>query len=693
MRNGARISAIIPALNEEASIGRVLAEIPQWVDEVIVADNGSVDNTAEKARELGARVVLQPRRGYGSACLAAMAVLDEPDVVVFLDGDFSDHPEETFLLTDPIINGEADLTIGSRVLGSREPGALSPQACFGNWLSCKLIKFLWNVTFTDLGPFRAIRASSLQRLSMRDPDYGWTVEMQIKAAQHGLRCKEVPVSYRKRIGKSKVSGTLRGIVGAGTKILFTIGMSALKPGVDAPKAREKIIVFTRYPKPGATKTRLIPLLGPDGAARLHRDLVEKTVDKARRVAAHRDATTEIRFQGGSREAMEQWLGRGLVLREQPDGDLGQRMARAFQEAADEGFGRVVLVGTDIPELSSTILENALDGLQQNELVLGPALDGGYYLVGLRKPCDALFDGMPWGTDTVLEKTLRAAQSLGLSARLVSPRQDIDRPEDLGKVSEEMSIQVDFPNNRLGGELQPSISVIIPTLNEASYLAATLSPVLGKTGVEIIVVDGGSTDRTVAIAAAHRIRVIQGPRGKAAQMNLGAARAKGRILLFLHADTRLPEQWDRQVVTELEKKGVVAGAFSLRIAGQGRMLRLIEGLANFRSRRLQVPYGDQAIFLKARVFQQLGGFPDVAIMEDFELVRRVKKAGRVSTLAAAARTSARRWEAYGVLRTTVINQMIILFYFSGMSPQRLERWYKRGIECKQGASDSACAENR
>jgi len=254
MRNGARISAIIPALNEEGSIGKVLREIPQWVDEVIVADNGSIDGTAEVARNLGARVVFQPRRGYGSACLAAMAQLSSPDVVIFLDGDFSDHPSEASLLIDPIVEGEADLTIGSRVLGRREPGALSPQAMFGNWLSCKLIKLFWGITFTDLGPFRAIRYAALQRLGMNDPDYGWTVEMQIKAARQGLRCKEVPVSYRRRIGKSKVSGTLRGIFGAGAKILLTIFISALQPPHDHGNAREKLIIFTRYPQPGKTKT-------------------------------------------------------------------------------------------------------------------------------------------------------------------------------------------------------------------------------------------------------------------------------------------------------------------------------------------------------------------------------------------------------------------------------------------------------
>lgn len=229
MRRNATIAVVIPALNEEQAIGKVIAAVPSWVDDIVVADNGSTDQMPEVARSHGARVVHEPRRGYGSACLTAIAALDEPDVVVFLHGDFSDHPEEMDSLVDPIIEDKADLVIGSRVLGRSEPGALTLQARFGNWLSCRLLLWIWGVKYTDLGPFRAIRCSSLHKLDMRDPDYGWTVEMQVKAALHRLRATEVPVSYRPRIGKSKVSGTLRGVVGAGTKILYTILTSAWRP--------------------------------------------------------------------------------------------------------------------------------------------------------------------------------------------------------------------------------------------------------------------------------------------------------------------------------------------------------------------------------------------------------------------------------------------------------------------------------
>lgn len=229
---------VIPALNEATSIGRVIADIPSTgpgyrLDHVVVVDNGSRDGTDGAARAAGAVVLAEPRRGYGQACLTGIAWLAEPrrqpDVLVFLDGDYSDFPGEMPALIDPIVAGRADLVIGSRVLGRREPGALLPQARFGNWLSTRLIRLFWGVAWTDLGPFRAVRFSSYRTLGMVDTNFGWTVEMQIKAARRGLRGLEVPVSYRKRIGASKVTGTIYGTLAAGTKILWTILREAVRP--------------------------------------------------------------------------------------------------------------------------------------------------------------------------------------------------------------------------------------------------------------------------------------------------------------------------------------------------------------------------------------------------------------------------------------------------------------------------------
>ena len=216
------IAVVIPACDEEEAIGKVLQDIPDIAQQIIVVDNGSADRTAEVARCLGACVVAEPSRGYGQACLTGMAHLDGPDIVVFLDGDYSDYPEDMLAIVRPIIADGADMVIGSRVLGQREKGALLPQARFGNWLATFLIRLLFGVTFTDLGPFRALRYDVLMRLEMQDRNFGWTAEMQVKAARLGLRTAEVPVRYRRRIGSSKITGTLSGTLRAGYKILWTI---------------------------------------------------------------------------------------------------------------------------------------------------------------------------------------------------------------------------------------------------------------------------------------------------------------------------------------------------------------------------------------------------------------------------------------------------------------------------------------
>ncbi len=219
----ATIDVVIPAFNEERAIGHVLEAIPaEWVRRVVVVDNGSTDDTAGEAARRGATVVAEPRRGYGQACLSGIAALDRPDIVVFLDGDFSDYPEEMPALVAPILAGEAEMVIGSRVLGERQRGALQPQQRFGNWLATWLIRRFFGVSFTDLGPFRAIHHATLLQLEMEDRDFGWTVEMQVKAARTGVRTVEVPVRYRRRVGSSKISGTLSGSVRAGYKILWTI---------------------------------------------------------------------------------------------------------------------------------------------------------------------------------------------------------------------------------------------------------------------------------------------------------------------------------------------------------------------------------------------------------------------------------------------------------------------------------------
>ncbi len=238
-----RIVVIIPARNEESSLPLVLGDLPR-VGHVLVVDNGSTDRTAGVAADHGAEVIFEPRPGYGSACLAGLANVQlmaaageiNPNVVVFLDGDYSDHPELLSLLVEPILADRADFVLGSRLLGDREPGAMPPQSVYGNRLACFLMRLLWSARYTDLGPFRAIGFDALKRLHMEDRNFGWTVEMQIKAALIGLRTMEIPVPYRRRVGISKISGTISGTFRAGYKILYTIAKYGWKTWWSKPKS-------------------------------------------------------------------------------------------------------------------------------------------------------------------------------------------------------------------------------------------------------------------------------------------------------------------------------------------------------------------------------------------------------------------------------------------------------------------------
>jgi glycosyltransferase involved in cell wall biosynthesis len=221
------VKVVIPAYNEEQSIGHVINDIPkEWVAEIVVVNNGSKDKTAEVAIAHGATVLNQPKPGYGNACLMGIDYLKNsetpPDILVFMDGDYSDYPEQLPEVIQPILDGRADFVIGSRALGNRESGSMTFPQVFGNWLATSMMRWFYGIRFTDLGPFRAIRFNDLIKIDMKDKTFGWTVEMQLKAAKHKLRSTEVPVNYKKRIGVSKVSGTVKGTILAGYKIIFTI---------------------------------------------------------------------------------------------------------------------------------------------------------------------------------------------------------------------------------------------------------------------------------------------------------------------------------------------------------------------------------------------------------------------------------------------------------------------------------------
>ena len=429
----------------------------------------------------------------------------------------------------------------------------------------------------------------------------------------------------------------------------------------------RLILFARFPVAGNVKTRLIPALGAEGATALHRRLVLHTLRSARSLCQSQKVELEIRFAGGDEDRMRHWLGEGWLCRAQCDGDLGQRMAGAFADSFIEGSFATVIIGSDCPTLTPEIIAASFDSLKTNPVVFGPATDGGYCLVGMTGPVPELFQGVAWGTETVLARSLQILERMGISPARLQPLDDLDRPEDLAawrRISE--------PE-----DADPSrVSVIIPALNEASHIAATLQSVNSDRPHEIIVVDGGGTDDTRAIAEAARATVIPSKPGRGRQMNAGAAQATGNVLLFLHADTLLSNDWKRVVRETLVQPGIVAGSFAFRVAEKFPGRRWVEWTANLRSRWFQNPYGDQGQFLRRSLFEELGGYADLPIMEDYELNQRLRKRGRLATSSAAAITSGRRWKTLGVIRTTLINQVIIAGYHFGVCPRKLARFYRR-----------------
>ncbi len=426
------------------------------------------------------------------------------------------------------------------------------------------------------------------------------------------------------------------------------------------------------PEAGKTKTRLIPILGEKGAAALCACMTGIAVRTARKFRQLAGADIEICHNGGKAFAFQRWLGRDLDCFRQRSTDLGKNMAHDFNRLFAAGYEKVIIIGSDCPSITPRLLNEASRQLNNNDLVLGPAYDGGYYLVGLSAGRDsatiqALFSNTPWGTDSVARTTMTNAENLNMSWSLISCLHDIDRPGDIkyyGQAAEKHAGQ--------------KITVVIPAMNEENTIRSAINSVLDSRNVDVILADGGSRDRTVLLARAAGAVISEGARGRGPQMNLGAihAKAQSAILLFLHADTILPDGWDNMVRTVLAAPGIIGGAFELGIKTRSRSMRIIEKGANLRSRVFNMAYGDQAIFVRHDIFMQIGGFPDYPLMEDYEFVRRIRRSGRFAILPFKVQTSPRRWIESGVFRTTAINYACILGYRFGISTKRLAGFYRK-----------------
>ena len=426
--------------------------------------------------------------------------------------------------------------------------------------------------------------------------------------------------------------------------------------------RERLIVFTRYPEPGKTKTRLIPALGVLGAAELQVRLIRSTLAKARQFAGGRGTDLEVCYCGGGREMMRRWLGSGVRLEAQVAGDLGRRMGRAIERAIEDGCQGVVLIGTDVPDFGDEHLRQGFEALENHDMVLGPVRDGGYWLIGMRRAAD-VFSGMNWGRPDVLKRTVERAEGLGLSCAQLETLADVDRPDDL---------------KLLDGELVPSkptISVIIPALNEGERIAEAIVSGRGE-GVEIIVADGQSSDDTAGVAESLGARVVSCPANRGRQMNLGAGEARGDYLLFLHGDSILPSGYAGGLFRAMLNERVVAGAYMLRSDRCGWFLSMVNRLVELRTKYLQLPYGDQAIFMRRETFVAVGGFTEVAVGEDVLMVLSLRRLGRIAAVDAAVTTSARRWESQGRFRTLLFNQLIVAGLVLAVSPGFLNRHFRR-----------------
>ncbi len=439
-------------------------------------------------------------------------------------------------------------------------------------------------------------------------------------------------------------------------------------------------MFAKYPEKGKVKSRLCQQWDESLVVLLYRLFIEDLLDRL----SGGDYQFRITYHPvEKRTSFIEQFGDGFSYMPQIGEDLGERMKNTFIRCFSEGFQSVVIIGSDSPDLPRRIIGEAFQALERHGAVIGPSFDGGYYLIGFSNKSfsSGAFDGMKWGTDTVFKKTMQHLQEAGIPVHVLPPWRDIDRPEDIAALIKDNE-KTDFPGSKTMTWLlmRPRFSIIVPVLNEESAINPAIEHIGSLQGesesAEIIVVDGDPEGKTIGAIRDTNVITAIGKKGRGNQMNRGAALAKGDILVFLHADTRLPLNALTLIDSAFSDPAFVAGAFDLAIASGRPVFRLIEKTASFRSRLTRIPYGDQALFFRRDSFNAIGGFADISIMEDVEIMRRIKKRGdRIVFIDQPVTTSARRWETEGVMYCTLRNWLLISLYLSGVSPERLARWYR------------------
>jgi rSAM/selenodomain-associated transferase 2/rSAM/selenodomain-associated transferase 1 len=443
--------------------------------------------------------------------------------------------------------------------------------------------------------------------------------------------------------------------------------------------KNRLIIFTRYPQEGYTKKRMIPELGAKGAMELQQSMTSFILRKMSLISLLRPVEILVYYHHNGQPAdykdlMSKWLGSDLRYVEQSEGDLGTKMRNAFKDAIADGVSKCIIIGSDIPDIDyHDSIDRAYRHLEDSELVLGPAEDGGYYLIGLdltrvaSKDWTHLFAGIDWGTNAVFDQTIALARIAKLNWSLLGTLRDVDEITDLPV----------WKNSQKNFQNSTTISIIIPVLNESLNIMKTIEKIMeNSSNIEIIVVDGGSTDDTLEICKKFPdLVLVESSKGRGVQMNAGASFATGEILFFLHGDSLVPSNFDTMIRHCLLKRGCSLGAFSFSVdekALSGK--NLLERMTNWRANVLQLPYGDQGIFLYKKNFIKLNGFLEIKLMEDFEFVTRCQKLGKVVILNAPIVTSARRYKKMGIFNTTLTNQMIIVFYYCGVAPETLSKFY-------------------
>lgn len=446
---GQSLAIVMPALNEEGAIGPQITALRTHftrsalpVPRILVVDNGSTDGTANVAHAAGAEVISEPRRGYGYACLAGVRAAAGADVVLLMDADGSDDLAGAMRVAEIVMRSDADLALGSRILGRVEAHALTPQQRVGNAVGALLLRLLYGVRVSDIGPTRAIRRDALLQLDMREMGYGWSVEMLAKAARSGLRIHELPVDYHARAaGRSKVSGTLRGTLLASQHILTTLvhyqrwHPSESHAGLARTHSRRALFVVVRVPTRGMTKTRLGRGIGHEAATALYAAFVH---DLGIRLtsAARRDGYDLYWFYADPSSegtaALEHLLPPASTLLPQVGADLGERLLHGFRTLQACGYEEIAVLGSDSPHIPAAWIGEAFDALKTGDVLLGPARDGGYYLLALRArhEIDDLFTGITMSTPSVCAETVERANRLGRTLHLGRMTFDVDELNDL-----------------------------------------------------------------------------------------------------------------------------------------------------------------------------------------------------------------------------------------------------------------------